>query len=250
MNEENNEKRKISMSIPKKYSIALGLSAAVLALFAVAAVRLSAPNAEAEDSETTATVDSEAEAKLNDVPDTRTAETTETETETVQFFDAAQSEEEPTENVQAAAETEGTTRSAPDSFILPLGTNMGSDYSAGALVYNEVLSEWRTHDGVDFYGAYGDGVKAIADGVVKDVYDDALFGTVEVIDHGGGITAYYCGLDSETVLNKGEIVSIGDKIGEVGEVPCENAAEYPHLHLEIRVDGVLADPLEVMGFYE
>ena len=38
-------------------------------------------------------------------------------------------------------------------------------------------------------------------------------------------------------------------IGTLGNIPCENK-DGTHIHLEIRVNGELADPLEVMGLAE
>ncbi len=149
---------------------------------------------------------------------------------------------------EPASETT-TQRPAPTSYSLPLGTNIGDDYSQGIPVYSEIMGDWRTHNGVDFNAAYGDGVRAIAKGIVKDVYYDSLMGDTIVIDHGGGVVAKYCGVTADEKIIKGIIVEECDKLGELSEIPAEANAEYPHLHLEITVDGEIKDPLEVMNLY-
>lgn len=226
----------------KKYAVAFCSVALILAVVAVAATTTDS----VQKNETTTavtTAEQEVEAKITDEPDTRNNETivvpaTEITTSSV-VANAVQEMEE--------SEKEA---SAPTSYMLPLGTDIGTDYSCGVPVYNSVMSDWRTHDGVDFNGEYEDGVKAIADGVIKSVENDALMGGIIVVDHGGGVEAVYCGVDAQTDIIKGVIVSQGQKLGVIGDIPCEADAEFPHLHLEIRVDGELVDPLEVMGYYE
>ena len=241
MNDEKNGTSAIWTN-PKKFGIALGLCCFILAVLALVASNI---NTEVKRENTTAvtTTDKNVEVKVTDIPDTRNDMTI-----------AVPATEVTTKNQSAAnAEDETAAQAAdapPESYMLPMGTDIGNDYSMGVPVYNEVMADWRTHDGVDFNGAYGDTVKAIADGTVKDVYEDELWGTVVVINHGGGVEASYCGLQKESVLKKGEIIEKGDRIGVIGEIPIENAAEFPHLHLEIRVDGETADPLQVMGYYE
>ena len=61
------------------------------------------------------------------------------------------------------------------------------------------------------------------------------------IDHGEGEVTLYCHC-SELYAKEGEEVSAGDVIAAVGQT---GLATGPHLHLEVSVDGVNADPLEV-----
>ena len=82
-------------------------------------------------------------------------------------------------------------------------------------------------------------------GVVLDVYNDAMLGMVVEIDHGGKLVAKYCGLDSVSV-SKGGSVKSGQEIGKLGSVPFEASLES-HLHFETKLDGEYVDPLTVMG---
>lgn len=221
----------------KKYAVGIGACAFI---FAVLALVVNNVKTEPETIiVTTTTQVAEVEAEVTNVPDTRKTETIivpATEITTSQVFEPISES--------------STQRSAPVSYSLPLGTDIGKDYSRGVPVYSSVMGDWRTHDGVDFNGAYGDGVKAVADGIVREIKEDPLMGGTVVVDHGGGVVATYCGVVVDSELKRGFIVSESEKIGEIGFIPAESDSEFPHIHLEIRVDGELCDPLEVMGYYE
>lgn len=228
----------------KKYAVALCSCALIFAVLALAVNNSGSKNTHNLPEVTTGTQN--VDARVTNVADERNNATmvvpaTEITTKMIEVTEAAREE----------TTAEKTTETAkPTSFILPMGTDIGKDYSMGVPVYNSVMSDWRTHDGVDFNGALGDGVKAVADGIVKEIKADALMGDTVVIDHGGSVVATYCGVKGLDSLKKGMIVSKGDKIGELSGVPCESDAEFDHLHLEIKVNGEVSDPLEVMGFYE
>ena len=108
------------------------------------------------------------------------------------------------------------------------------------------MGDFRTHAGTDFYAAKGSDVMAVNSGKVIDTFTDAFWGTVIMIDHGNGVVAKYCGLDSKSLVSKGTVVNKGDKIGVLSVIPCEQK-DPPHLHLEITVNGETADPMMVMN---
>lgn len=148
-------------------------------------------------------------------------------------------------------ETEATTESEPEivraaSFSLPLGTTVIKDYSAGELVASKTMGDWRVHNGVDFSGTTGDPVHAVNNGIVTKAYDDVLWGTVVEINHGDGMVARYCGLGKGSTLSEGDKVKINDKIGNLGEIPIEEA-DGVHLHFEIIQNGNAVDPIAAMG---
>ena len=134
-----------------------------------------------------------------------------------------------------------------DYYCLPFGNQIIKDYSNMNPVYSKTLGDWRTHNGIDFSGEAGGAVVAISCGEVISIYEDTLFGTCVLIDHGNGVTAKYCGLNKET-LNVKEHSSVNseDIIGYLGEIPCEKQ-EGAHLHFEITHNGELVEPLELMG---
>ena len=132
-----------------------------------------------------------------------------------------------------------------DHYILPLSDSVGKAYSDGELVYSKTMEDWRAHTGVDFQGNAGDSVKAVNNGVVKKVTDDALWGTIIEIDHGDGIVSRYCGLNYDDAVAEGTKVNGGEQIGTLGILPIESADDE-HLHFEITVDGVTVDPFEYL----
>lgn len=231
-----NEKETVQQKI-KKYSIILSSVILIVAIMAVASVTT---NNVAEDVTTTYPANENVEAPLNNVPDTRYSETL--------IVPATEITTLPTTELVTEATSEPDP--APTSYILPLGTDIGNDYSMGVPVYNSVMGDWRTHDGVDFNGNYGDGVKAIADGKITSIEENAIMGSVVTINHGGNVEAMYYGVTPSDKVTKGMSVTQGDKIGTIGTIPGESDADFPHIHLEIRVNGEICDPLEVMGYYE
>ncbi len=169
--------------------------------------------------------DQQANVPATDVPDTRAETQAPAETQT-----QAPQQEEPAES----------------GYQLPLGEEISMDYSNGEMVYSKTMNDWRIHAGIDFKGAADAEVKAIAAGTVKSVKTDEMYGVVIEIDHGDGIVARYCGLAKDPTVSEGKEVASGDVIGRVGVVPCESSEES-HLHFEVRVNGELTDPLEVLG---
>ncbi|HIZ19556.1 MAG TPA: M23 family metallopeptidase [Firmicutes bacterium] len=151
----------------------------------------------------------------------------------------------------AAATTAATTTAAPttqepaDLFILPLSNEVIQEYSDGKPVYSATMNDWRVHNGVDFKGAEGQTVKALADGTILSVQEDPLWGQVVTIDHGFGIHSRYCGVQV-SALQAGQAVKVGQAIGTLDEIPCE-LTMGPHLHLEVLVNDEYVNPVEAIG---
>ncbi len=153
------------------------------------------------------------------------------------------------ETTETLKETEKDRYNKPysDYYCLPFGNQIIKDYSNMNPVYSKTLGDWRTHNGIDFSGEAGGAVVAISYGEVISIYEDTLFGTCVLIDHGNGVTAKYCGLNKETLtIREHSSVNSEDIIGYLGEIPCEKQ-EGAHLHFEITHNGELVEPLELMG---
>ncbi|MBQ7688764.1 MAG: peptidoglycan DD-metalloendopeptidase family protein [Clostridia bacterium] len=131
------------------------------------------------------------------------------------------------------------------SFSLPLSARMGDDYSMGVPVFSDTMGDYRTHNGVDFLGDAGTAVRAIGSGTVTKVTASALYGNTVTVDHGNGIVSTICGLANEGLVHAGDEVTADTVLGVVGSIPAEEK-EGPHIHLEIRVNGILTDPLEIL----
>jgi len=83
------------------------------------------------------------------------------------------------------------------------------------------------HGGVDFGSPTGTPVYATADGVVRLVADNFYYaGNFVLVDHGQGLNTIYIHLN-KTLVNEGDYVVKGSKIGEVGTT---GRSTGPHLH--------------------
>ncbi|HYA01281.1 MAG TPA: M23 family metallopeptidase [Candidatus Binatia bacterium] len=94
------------------------------------------------------------------------------------------------------------------------------------------------HSGIDLAVAAGTPVHATLAGSCQVIDDRTGYGLHVVIDHGSGLTSLYAHLEAVSVHN-GEPVSAGQRIGLVGSTGNSTG---PHLHFEIRIDGVAQDP--------
>ncbi len=189
--------------------------------------------------------------KEDTVPPVNTGTTTTTTAATTTTV--AQQVQRPITNVvdtrtTTTVPTEGvTTTAAPmaDLYVLPLTNEVKKAFSNGELVYSDTMQDWRVHNGVDFVGKEGAEVKAAANGTVTATYKDPLWGDVIELDHGFGIISRYCGVAARN-RRVGDAVKVGEPIGVLTTVPCE-AADGPHLHLEILSSGKPLDAVAVIG---
>ncbi len=103
-----------------------------------------------------------------------------------------------------------------------------------------IFKALRQHNGVDLAARQGTPVKATGSGIVVSPPSDiGGLGNVVVIDHGFGyISIYACLLKSD--VKKGTKVNRGDVIGQVGR---SGIATGPHLHYEVRKDGIPVNPV-------
>lgn len=97
----------------------------------------------------------------------------------------------------------------------------------------------RFHAGVDLAAATGTPVRAFRSGRVERAGWWGTYGYAVVLDHGDGTESRYAHL-SRYAVEAGDIVRQGDFLGEVGST---GASTGPHLHFELRVEGVAVDPL-------
>ncbi len=158
-------------------------------------------------------------------------------------------EEQETEAEITGEEIRQTPATAPlyersTEMIAPVEGEVQSAYSAGAPVYSETMKDWRIHAGADLAAQAGEAVKACANGQVVETRTDPLLGNVVVIEHGDYVFSY-CGVSEKFQVKAGDVVSKGQVVGTVTAVPFE-AAQQPHLHLEVRRDGAALDPMAVL----
>jgi len=97
----------------------------------------------------------------------------------------------------------------------------------------------RMHEGIDIACAYGTPVHAAAAGTV--IYAGWLggYGNLVVVDHGNGFATAYAHA-SAVLVSVGQAVTQGESVTLVGSTGHSTG---PHLHFEVRVNGVAVDPL-------
>ncbi|EKO50536.1 MULTISPECIES: M23 family metallopeptidase [Leptospira] len=108
-------------------------------------------------------------------------------------------------------------------------------------IYNK--TKGKPHGGVDFKGAQGTPIYAINDGTVVLSRSMYYEGNFTVIDHGLEVYSLYMH-QSELNVKVGDKIKKGDLIGKVGSTGMSTG---PHLHLGLRVQGTMVNPLSVIG---
>ncbi len=98
--------------------------------------------------------------------------------------------------------------------------------------------QWTFHYGLDIVAAWGNPVRATADGFVLKINDDKLLGKSIILSHGLGVTTLYGHLSKITV-REGQKVKRGDVIGNVGNT---GKAIGPHVHYEVRSNDKRVNP--------
>ena len=97
----------------------------------------------------------------------------------------------------------------------------------------------QMHEGIDISNRIGSLVVAPSDGIVSDIGDDWVYGKILVISHGFETNTRYGHLN-KVLVKVGQQVKRGDKIAEVG---MTGKTTGPHLHYEVRVNGIPANPM-------
>ena len=99
------------------------------------------------------------------------------------------------------------------------------------------------HRGIDLTAPTGAAVFAALDGQVVMAGKHKQYGNFVVVDHGNGVATLYAH-HKLNLVHEGDIVRRGQKIAEVGRT---GNATGPHLHFELKVDGVQRNPLPVLN---
>lgn len=113
--------------------------------------------------------------------------------------------------------------------------------------FHPIFKRRIRHMGIDLAGKYGTPIRAADSGVVIVSGEPAQYrgyGKITVIDHGQGkdgrrISTVYAH-QSQLMVREGDTVRQGQVIGLVGST---GHATGPHLHFEVRLDGIPVDPL-------
>jgi len=130
----------------------------------------------------------------------------------------------------------------PRDMVHPLGTaNVSSGFGTR---FHPVMQSMRHHDGIDLPCPMRTPVRSLAKGTVIRVGTDSGYGKFVIVFHGAGWSSVYAHLSAQNVevgrrLKAGEILGLAGATGRV---------TGPHLHFELRRDGVAVDPLTTLPF--
>ncbi len=133
----------------------------------------------------------------------------------------------------------------PDETVIQtentLKTEKALQYPLEAFKINQKFGIF--HFGMDLGAEIGNSIKPIKAGIVIEAgYTKDGYGNTILIDHGKGLTSRYAHL-SKIEANVGESVTTEREIGKVG---ITGHTTGPHLHLEIRQNGIPLNPTSVL----
>ncbi|PJI83291.1 murein DD-endopeptidase MepM/ murein hydrolase activator NlpD [Polynucleobacter brandtiae] len=99
---------------------------------------------------------------------------------------------------------------------------------------------YRAHMGIDYSAPIGTPIFSVATGKVVHLGYSGAFGNLIILEHPGNYRTYYAHLS-----NYNPELAIGNEVRrglEIGYVGSTGRSTGPHLHFELRKDGVYVDP--------
>lgn len=103
-----------------------------------------------------------------------------------------------------------------------------------------ITGVYKLHTGVDVGAPMGADFVAANDGIVTKAYFNPAYGNMVMVDHGGGISTLYAH-GSEILVRVGQLVKKGEPVLKVGSTGYSTG---PHAHFEVRINGVVTNPME------
>jgi murein DD-endopeptidase MepM/ murein hydrolase activator NlpD len=136
------------------------------------------------------------------------------------------------------AQQQAASSSVPQ-IVPPSGSGVLGWPVSGPVVSGFGMRWGRMHEGIDITCATGTPVRAAASGTV--IYAGWLggYGNLVVVDHGGGLSTAYAH-NSSYASSVGQSVAAGEVISYAGSTGDSSG---PHVHFEVRVNGIAVDPL-------
>ena len=168
--------------------------------------------------------------------------TTEEATLNEQILQYKQEQEEIERQIQAAINWSGdlAIQYKGGVMIWPVGINGTYITSPFGNRLHPIQGVYKYHSGIDIGNAgYGAPVLAAADGIVTYAGVMSGYGNCVMINHGSGIVTLY-GHGQTIYATLGQTVKQGDVIMAVGSTGNSTG---PHLHFEVRKDGVATSPI-------
>lgn len=102
----------------------------------------------------------------------------------------------------------------------------------------------RMHGGVDIAAEEGTEILAFSDATVDYIGESSDYGLYLQLRHENGVTTFYAHC-SQLCVQKGQKVAMGEVVAKVGNTGVSTG---PHLHLEMKKDGELLDPISFIHY--
>ncbi len=156
------------------------------------------------------------------------------------------SEKEENDNIEEIVEASKTTQIDEQKFLMPVEGTVVCAFSNNELIYNKLLSDWRTHNGIDISCDEDSAIYASADGVVLEILDNSMGKSVK-IDHKNGYVSVYSNLSDEIEVKTGDEISAGALIGKVSDDNTSDFTNGYHLHFEMLYENEYVDPQDLLA---
>lgn len=125
-------------------------------------------------------------------------------------------------------------------YEMPLNGRISSDFGTR---FHPIDKKSKFHAGVDIAVPRGTPIGAAAEGVVSFAGRKGGYGNVVMIEHADGRTTFYAHCDKLSV-KEGQTVMVGEEIAKAGST---GKSTGPHLHFEVRENGIPIDPLKFLS---
>ncbi len=132
----------------------------------------------------------------------------------------------------------------------PVNGQIVMDYSVETAIFDKTLEQYRTNDSICISAQAGTDVKAAAEGVVENIFEDNENGKSVVINHGNGWMTTYSQLENNLMVELGQVVGEGEVIGKVGKPTNYSVMLGDHLDFKITKNDASTDPKLVLAQYD
>ncbi|MGN0487479.1 MAG: M23 family metallopeptidase [Acutalibacteraceae bacterium] len=108
---------------------------------------------------------------------------------------------------------------------------------------NPITGKFSFHTGLDIAAESGTNIRAVLNGTVLKTGEDERAGKYILLSHSDSLVTFYCHC-SDILAEKGAVIRQGETLAKVGSTGWSTG---PHLHFEVRKDGIRYNPAWLLG---
>lgn len=133
-------------------------------------------------------------------------------------------------------------------FSLPMTSpNVIKDFSNTELQENLALNQWEAHLSMDLSSSDGF-VYSVLAGNVLDVGYNYMDGQYIIVEHQDGFVSRYASLGNDVLVQKGDKVTAGQKLGVAAQTATNESDMDAHLHFTLSQNNKKVDPNNYIEF--